>query len=216
VGRCPPPSARTAAVASRKDLLLLLITTLDRLILGLRPCCGARAGGAANHRVSAGFRRLPFALPPLIRGPALHGPPDNGYLSCTARDIRLEMTGGFAILTVSFFPPIRFRGPVRIQGRRRRGFSKGVSMPIPEAMLRLIRSKASQPAADAVKALAERGAGPARRVRAGHCLLRFLPALGDDRAAWWISMRSWTATEAPIGRGCGPLLNRLLPPNVST
>ncbi|MCU0601313.1 MAG: hypothetical protein MUC33_01470 [Desulfobacterales bacterium] len=87
-------------------------------------------------------------------------------------------------------------------------------MPIPEAMLRLIRSKASQPAADAVKALAERvlarhGESVQAIVFYGSCLRS-----GDDRGGmvdlyaivdrYRSAYRSWVWA----------LLNRLLPPNV--
>jgi hypothetical protein len=87
-------------------------------------------------------------------------------------------------------------------------------MPIPESMLSLIRGKASQPAADPVKALAERvlaqhGESVQAIVFYGSCLRS-----GDDRGGmvdlyaivdrYRSAYRSW---------GWG-LLNKLLPPNV--
>jgi len=104
---------RRSAVS--KDLLLLLITTLDRLILGLRPFWGQSGGALRITAVSAGFRCLPFALPALIRGRgSAWATPDNGYLSCTARDIHLEMDGGFAV-DGELFSADPGSGPVRIQ-----------------------------------------------------------------------------------------------------
>lgn len=104
---------RSGAVS--KDLLLLLITTLDRLILGLRPFWGQGGGPLRLTAVSAGPRRLLRALPALIHGRGTScATPDNGYLSCTARDIQLDMDGGFAIDGELFSADPR-SGPVCIQ-----------------------------------------------------------------------------------------------------
>jgi hypothetical protein len=108
--------------AVSKDLLLLLITTLDRLILGLRPFWGQGGGPLRLTAVSAGFRRLPCALPALIHGRGTSSAtPGNGYLSCSARTIQLEMDGGFAIDGELFSADPR-SGPVRIQDGGLAGF----------------------------------------------------------------------------------------------
>jgi len=81
-----------------QDALLLLITTLDRLILGLRPFWGPGGGPLRLTVVGARPRGLLRALPSLVCGRGgSWAAPANGYLSCRARDIRLEMKGGFAL-----------------------------------------------------------------------------------------------------------------------
>ncbi len=98
-----------------KDLLMLVITTLDRLILGLRPFWGRGPGPLRLTAVSARPRRLLQALPALIHGRGTaSATPENGYLSCTAGEIRLEMDGGFAIDGELFSADSRL-GPVLIQ-----------------------------------------------------------------------------------------------------
>jgi hypothetical protein len=113
----PVPAAfradRSGAVS--KNLLLLLITTLDRLILGLRPFWSQGGGPLRLTAVSAGPRRLLRALPALVHGRGTScATPDNGYLSCNAREIQLDMDGGFAIDGELFSADPR-SGPVLIQ-----------------------------------------------------------------------------------------------------
>ena len=104
---------RSAAVS--KNVLLLLITTLDRLILGLRPFWSQGGGPLRLTAVSARPRRLLRALPALMNGRGTScATPDNGYLSCNAREIQLEMDGGFAIDGELFSADPR-SGPVLIQ-----------------------------------------------------------------------------------------------------
>lgn len=97
------------------DYLLMLISTLDRLILGLRPFWGQGDNPLHFTTVSAGFRHLFRALPALAKG---HGNryagPENGYVSVNAREIRLNMNGGFAI-DGELFRADRKRGPLVIQ-----------------------------------------------------------------------------------------------------
>jgi hypothetical protein len=81
-----------------QDILLLLITTLDRLILGVRPFWGAGGGPLRLTVVGARPRGLLRALPSLVHGRSSSwATPANGYLSCCARDIQLTMKGGFAL-----------------------------------------------------------------------------------------------------------------------
>jgi hypothetical protein len=106
--------ADRSAVVS-KDLLLLLITTLDRLILGARPFWGQGRGPLRITAVSARPRRLLCALPTLIHGRGNScATARNGYLSCNAREIQLDMEGGFAIDGELFTADPR-SGPVLIQ-----------------------------------------------------------------------------------------------------
>jgi len=84
--------------AVSQDVLLLLVTTLERLILGLRPFWGPGVGPLRLTVVGARPRRLLRALPSLVHGrDSFWATPANGYLSCRTRDIRLDMQGGFAL-----------------------------------------------------------------------------------------------------------------------
>jgi diacylglycerol kinase (ATP) len=95
--------------------LLMLISTLDRLILGVRPFWGQGASPLHLTTVSAGFRHLLQALPALAQGRCnRYGSPENGYVSVNAREIRLDMDGGFAI-DGELFQADRKRGPLVIQ-----------------------------------------------------------------------------------------------------
>lgn len=98
-----------------KDYLLLLVTTLERLILGLRPFWNRGSGRLQLTAVSARPRNLLRALPALIHGRSnSHASTDNGYLSCCADEIQLEMDGGFAIDGELFTADSR-SGPVLVQ-----------------------------------------------------------------------------------------------------
>jgi len=107
-----------------RDYLLLLITTLDRLILGLRPFWQPGEGPLRLTAVSARPRHLLRVLPVLIRGRSnAYAQPGNGYISCSAREIRLDMTGGFAVDGELFRADAR-RGPILIQDGGRADFVK--------------------------------------------------------------------------------------------
>jgi diacylglycerol kinase family enzyme len=102
-------------LAEPRDYLLLLVTTLDRLIMGLRPFPEPQEGPLRLTAVSARPRRLLRALPFLIRGrPNVHAQPRNGYMTCSARAIRLDMDGGFAVDGELYTADSR-SGPVLIQ-----------------------------------------------------------------------------------------------------
>ena len=97
------------------DYLLMLISTLDRLILGLRPFWAQGDNPLHLTAVSAGFRHLFRALPALAKGHRnRYASPENGYVSVNAREIRLNMNGGFAI-DGELFRADRRRGPLVIQ-----------------------------------------------------------------------------------------------------
>jgi diacylglycerol kinase (ATP) len=97
------------------DYLLLLVTTLDRLIMGLRPFQARGEGPLKLTAVSTRPRRLLRALPFLLRGrSSSHVQPDNGFIACSARAIRLDMEGGFAVDGELFSVNAR-SGPVLIE-----------------------------------------------------------------------------------------------------
>lgn len=98
-----------------KDYLLLLVTTLERLILGLRPFWSRSSGPLQLTAVSAGPRSLFRALPALIHGRGnSYAIAENGYLSCGASEIQLDMDGGFAI-DGELFEADTQSGPILIQ-----------------------------------------------------------------------------------------------------
>jgi hypothetical protein len=97
------------------DYLLLLVTTLERLILGLRPFWSRGSGPLRLTAVSARPRGLLRALPALVRGRRnSHATPDNGYLSRCADEIQLALDGGFAV-DGELFPADPRSGPVLVQ-----------------------------------------------------------------------------------------------------
>jgi hypothetical protein len=106
---------RTEATAvPPRDYLLLIVTTLDRLILGLRPFW-ADDGPLKVAAVAARPRGLLKALPALTRGRAVpHACPANGYYSCGASDVRLHLSEGFAV-DGELYPCDPRLGPVRVQ-----------------------------------------------------------------------------------------------------
>lgn len=98
------------------DYLLILISTMDRLILGLRPFWAPDDNPLHLTAVRAGFRHLlRGALPAMTRGRRnRYAIPENGYVSVNAREIRLDMDGAFAI-DGELFRADRERGPLVIQ-----------------------------------------------------------------------------------------------------
>jgi diacylglycerol kinase (ATP) len=106
--------------ADRADIaeghyLLVLISTLDRLILGLRPFWAQGDDPLHLTAMSAGFRHLFRALPALAIGRRnRYASPENGYVSVNAREIRLGMDGGFAI-DGELFRADRKQGPLVIR-----------------------------------------------------------------------------------------------------
>jgi hypothetical protein len=99
----------------RRDYLMLLITTLDRLIMGLRPFWAGPGGPLRLTAVGARPRSLLGALPALIRGRATpQAVPENGYVSCAANEVLLHMSGGFAV-DGELFSADPDLGPVRVQ-----------------------------------------------------------------------------------------------------
>jgi diacylglycerol kinase (ATP) len=98
------------------DYLLMLISTMDRLILGLRPFWAQDDNPLHLTAVRAGFRHLfRGALQAMAQGRRnRYASPENGYVNVNAREIRLDMDGAFAI-DGELFRADRERGPVVIQ-----------------------------------------------------------------------------------------------------
>ncbi len=97
------------------DYLLLMVSTLERLILGLRPFWGRGRRPLKLTAVGAGPRRILSALPAFVGGRETPGAePVNGYLSLTADRIELALNGGFAV-DGELFTSDRSHGPLVIE-----------------------------------------------------------------------------------------------------
>ena len=76
------------------DYLLMLISTLDRLILGLRPFWAQGENPLHLTAMRAGFRHLFRALPALAKGRRnRYASPENGYVSLTMDAIAARTAG---------------------------------------------------------------------------------------------------------------------------
>ncbi len=106
------------------DTLLLMVSTLERLILGLRPFWGRGHGPLKLTAVGAAPRRILGALPAFVSGRATPGAqPANGYLSVSAQRIELALKGGFAV-DGELFTSDPSHGPLVIEDGGRACFLK--------------------------------------------------------------------------------------------
>ena len=80
------------------DSLVVLVSTLERLFLGLYPYWGSECGPLYYTAVRARPRHLLRALPSILRGRSgVHGTPENGFYSHNAHEIKLNFAGGFTL-----------------------------------------------------------------------------------------------------------------------
>jgi hypothetical protein len=76
----------------------MMVSTLKRLFLGLRPFWATGPGALRLSAVEHAPRHLLRAAPAIMRGrPNRFVRPDLGYVSHNARDIRLELDSGFTL-----------------------------------------------------------------------------------------------------------------------
>lgn len=98
--------------AQSQDYLLILASTLERLLLGWHPYWGQEAGPLHYTAIRARPRYLPLALPGLLWGwPNRFGTPANGYLSHNLHELRLLMDRVFA-LDGELYPTDSQAGPL--------------------------------------------------------------------------------------------------------
>ena len=108
----PVTSSVDGGPAEREARLVLLVTTLHRLVLGVRPFWGRGPGALRFTATAARPRHVLRALPVLLRGrPGRHGTVENGYLSRNAREIRLVFDGEYTLDGEMFTADSR-QGPV--------------------------------------------------------------------------------------------------------
>jgi diacylglycerol kinase family enzyme len=98
-----------------QQCLLVIISTLEKLILGFRPYWGCERGPLRFTAVRAHPRHvLRTVLGLACGGNNRHPGPDNGYLSHNAHEIELDFQGGFA-LDGELYMPAAGGGPVVLQ-----------------------------------------------------------------------------------------------------
>jgi hypothetical protein len=110
----------------RRDHLVLMLTTLERLVVGIRPFWGEGPGPVRYTAVLGRPRRLLAALPRVLRGRA-GGPvtPDNGYLSRNVTEARLWLDGAGYTLDGEMFTGQPGRGPVVLRAGGAATFVRG-------------------------------------------------------------------------------------------
>jgi len=80
------------------DSFVVLVSTLERLFLGIHPYWGIESGPLHYTAVRAYPRHLLMALPALLRGRRSHvGTNENGFYSHNAHEIKLFLDGGFTL-----------------------------------------------------------------------------------------------------------------------
>jgi len=99
-------------VAQKQKYLLVLVTTLQRLFLGLRPFWGSQPKPLHYTAVDAQPRHFLQALPSAMRGhQSRHVTPTNGYVSHNIDEARLTLDSGFN-LDGELYNPDSTLGPV--------------------------------------------------------------------------------------------------------
>jgi len=90
--------ALDGAAPEEREFLLLLVTTLERLFLGIRPYWGTEIGPLYYTALGARPRHLLRTAPNLLRGrKGRLGKPEHGYYSHKVREVRLTFSGHFTL-----------------------------------------------------------------------------------------------------------------------
>jgi diacylglycerol kinase (ATP) len=124
--KVPPLLTKTSLnnqLSEERENLLVLISTLDRLFLGMRPYWGTEGGPLHYTAVDSKPKSLLRVLPSLSRGRKnRHLTPENGYLSHNVHEVQLEMDGDFTLdgelynteqgpVTIEATDPVMFLSP---------------------------------------------------------------------------------------------------------
>jgi hypothetical protein len=103
-----------APPAPAEDILILLVSSLERLLLGMRPYWGKEDGPLHVSVIRAGADRLLRTLPALLRGkPGRHAGISAGYQSRNVGRISLTLDGPYT-LDGEMYQASRAAGPVTI------------------------------------------------------------------------------------------------------
>jgi hypothetical protein len=104
----------SAADTQTRQVVLLLISSLERLFLGLRPYWGVENAPLHCTWVQRPTRHVVRAFPSVLRGrPNRHARQENGYFSHNAGEIRLWIDGAFT-LDGEIYHASRAHGPVTV------------------------------------------------------------------------------------------------------
>jgi len=88
----------SATDTQTRQVVLLLISSLERLFLGLRPYWGVENAPLHCTWMQQPTRKVFRAFPSVLRGrPNRHAGQENGYFSHNAREIRLWIDGAFTL-----------------------------------------------------------------------------------------------------------------------
>jgi diacylglycerol kinase (ATP) len=111
------------APPERREHLVLMISTLERLVVGLRPFWGDGAAPLHYTAVMGRPRRLLAALPRVLRGrPGGPATADNGYVSRDVREARVWLEGSGYTLDGEMFTGQPGQGPVVLRAGGRATF----------------------------------------------------------------------------------------------
>jgi hypothetical protein len=103
-----------APPAPAEDILILLVSSLERLLLGMRPYWGKEDGPLHVSEIRAGANRLQRNLPALLRGkPGRHAGVTAGYQSRNVDRISLNLDGPYT-LDGEMYQASRAAGPLTI------------------------------------------------------------------------------------------------------
>jgi hypothetical protein len=109
----PVTTALDDGPPERRDHLVLMVTTLERLVVGLRPFWGDGTAPLHYTAVLGHPRRLLAALPRVLRGrPGGAATADNGYVSRDVSEVRVWLEGTGYTLDGEMFTGHAGRGPV--------------------------------------------------------------------------------------------------------
>ena len=90
------------------DSFVVLVSTLERLFLGLYPYWGNESGPLHYSALRARPRYLLRALPSILRGrKGSYGKPENGFYSHNAHEIKLNLDSGFTLDGQLYTPETR-------------------------------------------------------------------------------------------------------------
>ena len=121
-GSAPIRFAMAGGEPREMRVMLVLISTLERLVLGLRPFWGTEPGALHFTALRAGPERFLRSLPALLRGrPGRRLTPQAGYHSHNTESIRLWMDGVFS-LDGELHRACADQGPVEISNAGRISF----------------------------------------------------------------------------------------------
>jgi hypothetical protein len=94
--------------AQHLDYLVVLVSTLERLFLGLYPYWGDESGPLHYTALRARPRHLLRTLPSILRGrKGSYGTPQNGFYSHNAEEIKMNLDSGFTLDGQLYTPETR-------------------------------------------------------------------------------------------------------------